>query len=399
MKNSQIIVQKYGGSSLAQPEQIQAIADQIKILRQDGFQVLLVVSAMGKSTDQLVELAHRVSPSPHRRELDMLLTTGERISMALMSMALIDRGIPAISLTGSQAGVLTDDRHSNARIIDLKPMRVESELTRGRLIVLAGFQGVSPSTKEITTLGRGGSDTTAVAMAAYFKAQKCEIKKDVDGIYSADPNLVEDTVHLENVHPLTLLDMTFWGAKVLHYRSCELAHLLKIPLSIGLAHGESKGTTINHEAPMYEQAQIISVNSHKSVFQILVKKADLADALGDFTNELNQSSLPMPQLLDSEKHPEGWTFLITAASETLHAIDQLCARIQQIECLQSHLSTITATCQGAFASSVPFEISKALTQANVKINKFIFGSMSITAVITSNDRERCLQLIHNLRLT
>ena len=154
--------------------------------------VVAVVSAMGKATDELVRMAYQVSPHPNRRELDMLLTTGERVSMALMSMALSDLGVPAISFTGSQAGVMTDESHSSARIIDVRPTRVLEELGRGRIVVLAGFQGVNPVTKEITTLGRGGTDTTAVAMAAALKAMRCEIIKEVDGVCTADPRIVTE---------------------------------------------------------------------------------------------------------------------------------------------------------------------------------------------------------------
>src|ERR1700741_5064534 len=185
-----IIVQKYGGVCVATTEKRRAVTRRLADLHGRGHRVVAIVSAMGKTTDELVKMAYQVSPTPNRRELDMLLTTGERVSMSLMSMALSDLGVPAISFTGSQAGVMTDDSHSQARIVDVKPIRVREELERGKVVVLAGFQGVNPVTKEITTLGRGGSDTTAVAMAAALKAESCEIIKDVDGVCSADPHIV-----------------------------------------------------------------------------------------------------------------------------------------------------------------------------------------------------------------
>ena len=187
---SLLIVQKYGGATLATPAQVKQIALRIYQLHQTGTQVVVVVSAMGQTTNQLIQLARDVSPNPHLRELDMLLTVGERISMSLLSMALNDLGVSAISYTGSQAGILTDDSHVNASIIDVKAFRVEEALKENKIVILAGFQGVSPQTKEITTLGRGGSDTSAVAMAGYLKADRCEILKDVDCIYSADPKVV-----------------------------------------------------------------------------------------------------------------------------------------------------------------------------------------------------------------
>jgi aspartate kinase len=223
MRNHPIIVQKYGGVCLETPAKIRAVARSLADLHRRGHRVVAIVSAMGKTTDQLIEMAYQVSPTPNRRELDMLLTTGERISMSLMSMALSDLGVPAISFTGSQAGVMTDGSHSSARIVDVRPIRVREELDRGRVVVLAGFQGVNPATREITTLGRGGSDTTAVAMAAALKAERCEIIKDVDGICSADPRIVPDAKPLRQVDFASLSEMCFWGAKILHFRSVELA--------------------------------------------------------------------------------------------------------------------------------------------------------------------------------
>jgi aspartate kinase len=204
MRNHPIIVQKYGGVCLETPAKIRAVARGLADLHGRGHRVVAIVSAMGTTTDQLIQMAYQVSPTPNRRELDMLLTTGERISMSLMSMALSDLGVPAISFTGSQAGVMTDDSHSSARILDVRPIRVREELDRGRVVVLAGFQGVNPATKEITTLGRGGSDTTAVAMAAALKAERCEIIKEVDGICSADPRIVPDAKPLRRVDFVSL---------------------------------------------------------------------------------------------------------------------------------------------------------------------------------------------------
>lgn len=397
MSTSQLIVQKYGGSSLSTTGQIRDVAARIARLHEAGHRLIIVVSAMGKTTDQLVELAHQISSNPSRRELDMLLTTGERVSMALMSMALNERYCPAISFTGSQAGVFTDELHSNARIIDIKPVRVETELANGHVVVLAGFQGVSPKTKEVTTLGRGGSDTTAVAMAAYFKAQRCEILKDVDGVHSADPNVIQKTVHIPHLHYKALLDMTFWGAKVLHYRSVELAALLNIPIKIALAHGEGAHTVIDGEAPMYEQAQILSVNSHKEVLRLKVKIPNLADAFNALNKVLNSENLPLPQLLDSDTEGAACLFLITAPQETLLAIRRIADRHPVLELDPAQLSSVTATCQGAFASPLPAEIASVLNSAQIPIHKMIFGAMSVTVIVDAKDREPCIRLIHGLR--
>jgi aspartate kinase len=387
-----MIVQKYGGSSLARPDQIQSVADRIAQLHAAGESVLVVVSAMGKTTDQLVSLAYSVSSSPNRREFDMLLTTGERISMALMSMALNDRGVPSISFTGSQAGIFTDDLHSSARIIDIKPVRAEAELDRGHVVVLAGFQGVSPKTKEITTLGRGGSDVTAVAMAAYFQADRCEIRKDVDGVHSADPNTVSGTRHLPHLSYAQLLDMTFWGAKVLHYRSVELAALLKIPLVVCLAHTEDQNhqreTVIDEAAPMYEQARVISVNSHKDVRWLSIDRPDLTAAFHEMSTVLQHASLPLPQILDSQIAGGRVALLVTAPVETLSAIAQV------LPLGAEELSSVTATCQGAFASPLPEQIAQALSNHSISIHKMLFGAMSLTVIVETKDREKTLQVLH-----
>jgi aspartate kinase len=395
---SNLIVQKYGGSSLAKPEQIQAVAARISELARAGHELIIVVSAMGKTTDQLIELAYNVSPTPNRREFDMLLSTGERVSMALMSMAINDAGHPAISFTGSQAGVLTDELHSNARIIDMKPVRIEAELMKKHIVVLAGFQGVSPRTKEITTLGRGGSDTTAVAMAAHFKAERCEIRKDVDGVYSADPNAVDRAEHIPALHYDALLDMTYWGAKVLHYRSVELAALMKIPVLVGLAHGEGPHTLISGDAPMYEQARILSVNTHKDVRWLHVACPDLSTAFQEVAATLKSANLPLPQFLDSDVRAGECVFLITSPLETLNAISQACDHTQGgLRLDERALSSVTATCQGAFASPVPIEISNALGAHQVKVEKMLFSAMSVTAIIESHDRDRATALVHALK--
>ncbi len=217
MRNNPIIVQKYGGTCLETPAKIRAVASSLADLHRRGNRVVAIVSAMGKTTDELVRMAYQVSRHPNRRELDMLLTTGERITMSLMSMALSDFGVPAISFTGSQAGVMTDESHSSAHILDVRPIRVHEELDRGRIVVLAGFQGVNPVTKEITTLGRGGSDTTAVAMAAALKAECCEIIKEVDGVCSADPRIVPNSKTLASVGFYIAIRNVFLGRQGLAF--------------------------------------------------------------------------------------------------------------------------------------------------------------------------------------
>ena len=234
-----LIVQKYGGSSVGSPEKLRGVAKRIADLAQTGVPVLVVVSAMGDTTDDLISLAQKISPHPeqHQREMDMLLTAGERISMALLSMALRDLNVEAVSLTGSQAGIITDESHTNARIIEIKPQRVIDELNKKHVVILAGFQGVSRS-KEITTLGRGGSDTTAVAMASALQAERCEILTDVNGIFSADPRVVPDAKHYPKLPLHLVLEMARAGAQVMHDRAMETA--LQNNLHLWVGHSVNK---------------------------------------------------------------------------------------------------------------------------------------------------------------
>src|SRR4051812_19711995 len=217
-----IVVQKYGGSSVADPDKIRQVARHVAATARAGAQVVVVVSAMGKPTENLLALARSLSAEPPRRELDMLVSTGERVTMSLLSMALSDCGYDAVSFTGSQSGIITDDRHFDAQIVEVRPYRIQDALARGRIVIVAGYQGMSQQ-REITTLGRGGSDTTAVALTAALGAEHCEIYSDVDGIYSADPRSVESARHLPNIDYETMQEMAESGAKVLNARAVHWA--------------------------------------------------------------------------------------------------------------------------------------------------------------------------------
>jgi aspartate kinase len=238
-----IVVQKYGGSSVADVEKIRKVALRVKQKRDAGYQVVVVVSAMGDTTDELLALAKQVSPDPPRRELDMLLTCGERISMALLSMALQEQAVPAISFTGSQSGIITTDAHSQARIVEVRPYRIHDELGRGKVVIVAGYQGVSYK-KEVTTLGRGGSDTTAVALAAALEAEACEIYSDVDGVFSADPRVVPDARKLESLSYDEMQELASAGAKVLNAQAVEFAKAKGIVILARSAHTQGSGTPV-----------------------------------------------------------------------------------------------------------------------------------------------------------
>jgi aspartate kinase len=268
-----IVVQKYGGSSLSDADAIKRVAHRIVQAKKQGHDVVVAVSAMGDSTDELLDLANDVSPLPPARELDMLLTAGERISMALVAMAISDLGFTARSFTGSQAGVITDSAHGRAKIIDITPGRITQAIDDGHIVIVAGFQGVSQDTKEITTLGRGGTDTTAVALAAALGAQVCEIYTDVDGVFSADPRLVPTARKLDHISTEEMLEMAACGAKILHLRCVEYARRYDIPVHVRSSFSQKEGTWIVPAPPEgadMEQAIIAGIAHDRSEAKVTV---------------------------------------------------------------------------------------------------------------------------------
>ncbi len=265
-----IIVQKYGGTSVGTPEKIQRVAERILGLEASGMGVVAVVSAMGDTTDRLIDMARKISSNPPRRELDMLLSTGEQISISLLSMAIHERGGRAISMTGLQSGIITDSRYSEAKIREIKTHRILKPLEEGKVVIVAGFQGVSRGA-EITTLGRGGSDTTAAALAAALKAKSCEIYTDVDGVFTADPNLVPEAVKLDYISHEEMLELAGSGAQVLHPRAVEIAMKFGLPLKVKPAHSFGSGTTIL-EGSMLEKVVVTGVTADKDMAKIAIQK-------------------------------------------------------------------------------------------------------------------------------
>ncbi len=270
-----LVVQKYGGSSVGSAERIKRVAERIVATRKDGNEVVVVVSAMGDTTDHLMDLAQQVSPAPPPRELDMLLTSGERISNALVAMAISTLGAQARSFTGSQAGVITDSAHGRARIIDVTPGRIRAALDKGHIALVAGFQGVSQDTKDITTLGRGGSDTTAVALAAALDADVCEIYTDVDGVFTADPRIVPNAAKLDTITYEEMLEMAASGAKVLMLRCVEYARRYGVPVHVRSSYSDLDGTIVqgSMEDLTMEQALITGVAHERGEAKVTVTAA------------------------------------------------------------------------------------------------------------------------------
>ena len=285
-----VVVQKYGGTSVADTSRIKKVADRVVATRDAGNQVVVVVSAMGQTTDTLLELASEISPTPHPREMDMLLTAGERISMALLAMALHDRGVPAVSFTGSQAGILTDASHGAARITRITGERVREALGDGKVVIVAGFQGVDPQSKEITTLGRGGSDTTAVALAATLDATSCEILTDVDGVFTADPRLVSSARMIADIDYEQMAALARAGAGVLTADSVEFAAENDVVVHVRSSFTDEPGTRLHRTARKLGFAGLAQHPAEEHV-EVTVVGTDARDQANELMVEMDQNGI------------------------------------------------------------------------------------------------------------
>lgn len=390
-----LVVQKYGGNLLSTPDKVMAVAQKIKKLIDQGNQVVAIVSAMGKTTDELIDLAYKVSQKPIRRELDMLLSVGERISMSLLSMALNDLKVPAKSFTGSQSGILTESDHTQARIHDVKPIRIEAELAKKNMIIIAGFQGVSHMEKEITTLGRGGTDTTAVAMSYALKADRCEIIKEVGGIYSCDPASVPKAKRYEELNYDVALEATYWGAKILHFRAVELAKKLKIPIQIKHIDDPKITTTIRGDVKMLESQKITTISSVKNI-AICEFSASLKDTLSEINEALKKNTLPWPQILGTESIANSTKLFISSSDESLKVVIGTFKDAKIFKNCDDQHSTVTATCFGSTSTDLSLRILEHLGRKNITAEKVFYSPQSISVLVKAKDRENAILALHEL---
>jgi aspartate kinase len=390
-----LIVQKYGGSSLSSPERIRTIAEKIALRARDDARIIVTVSAMGSSTDELLRLAHEITPNPARRELDMLLTVGERISMALMSMALNSIGCEAISLTGSQCGIVTSVSHTRALIREIRGDRIEEGLSRGQIVIIAGFQGVS-RTREITTLGRGGSDTTAVAIAARLGASACEIYSDVPGVFTADPRIVKNATVLPAVSFDEMLELAVLGAKVLHYRAAELARRYRVPIRLLSSFKDSAGTLVSSGNHM-EYEQINSVTSKRDIVLI---RATTNDGMSGLTKMMRDFAASDIQILDYHRVTrDGETALTIVAEE--EDLDELRRGISTLPPsdtridIQVDVASVSVVGSGLACSARTLtEVERVLADANIPIHHVGTSSHSITCIIPAAARKEAVGILH-----
>jgi aspartate kinase len=389
-----VIVQKYGGSSVADVQKLKAVAARVMRTHDQGHSVVVVVSAMGDTTDELLTLAKQVSPSPDRRELDMLLSAGERISMALLSMAIRELGGNAISFTGSQSGIITNDRHIDARIIEVRPFRIQDELARGKIVVVAGYQGVSYK-KEVTTLGRGGSDTTAVALAAALDAEFCEICSDVDGVYSADPRVVSGARRIATLSYEETQEMAEAGAKVLNAQAVEFAKEKGIAIYARATAGplpgadpSSDGTVVRRSAPRMPGA-VAGVASERDVV-VLERRGQSADVL----SLLDEFGVPGKQL-----HVFGDQTTVVISRENLHdesrlrhAVEKRGGGIRLVDGLAA-VSVVGAGINATYANVRAG--SDVLRSNGIEPSGIATSSFRITWMVTRERMDEAVRLLHH----
>lgn len=384
-----IVVQKYGGSSVADVEKIGRVADRVVETKRQGYDVVVVVSAMGKTTDSLIRLANDVAApgvDVPRRELDMLVSTGERVSMSLLSIAIQARGEPAISFTGSQSGILTNDRHFDARIIEVRPHRIEDELHRGSVVIVAGYQGMSYK-REITTLGRGGSDTTAVALAAALEAERCEIYSDVDGVYSADPRVVPDARHLPELDHAMLQEMAEGGAKVICAQAVEWARKRGITIHARSTFDRGRETVIRPAGQARPGAR--AVCAEQKLVHLAWPGSDVAAVLSG----LAEVGLTFKDLSQSPRGGSALVPLLNVPSPD--ASTRALAQRLPDTTITENVSSVSVVGDGLADSARHLEaFISALGSAGAKPLAIVGGPLRLTGVVTGDAVASAQRAIH-----
>ena len=395
-----LIVQKYGGSSVADAEKIRNVARRIAQTKDNGDDVVVVVSAMGDTTDELVELAYQLNERPPEREFDILLSTGELVSSTLLAMSLQSMGYPAISLSGIQAGIRTDTAYSRARIMGIDPKRVVKELKNGSIVIVAGFQGFNEY-MDTTTLGRGGSDTTAVALAASLKADACQIYTDVDGIYTADPRLVPEAVSLAEIGYEEMLEMATYGARVMHSRAVELGELYNIPILVACSFNDKPGTLIHGGANMEVRNKVRSITHDLNVAKITIlgvpDKPGIASAIFVPLADAGISVDSIVQNTGIENRTD-MTFTVAKGelAKAMEIVKPIAQSVGAGECIsdskQGKVSII-----GSGMLNTPGYASrmfKALSDKNINIQLITTSEIRITCLIGESDIKEAVRVLH-----
>ena len=397
-----LVVHKYGGSSVADAGMIQNVARRIAEVRKQGTGVVAVVSAMGDSTDDLLELAHSVSDQPHPRELDLLLSTGELVSCTLLTMALADLGQEAVSLTGSQAGIHTDTSHGRARIYSVDTVRIKKELQEGRIVVVAGFQGITES-EDITTLGRGGSDTTAVALAAALEADRCEVYTDVDGIYTADPRIVPEASKLSEISYDEMLELANYGAKM-HPRSIELGAVYNVPIYVASSFNDTPGTLIHGESDrgdMEHRIKATGIAITRNVAKITVRSVpDRPGVAAALFEPLAQGGISVDTIVQNTSEDRTTDISFTVSGDDLKAA---LAKVEELTSvigfgtLISEPGLAAVSVVGSGMQHTPGYASRmfrVLADGSVNIDMITTSEIRISCIISEDQAEDAVRLLH-----
>ncbi len=399
VRTMSIVVQKFGGTSLADSARIKAVADRIESTRRIGNDVVVVVSAMGETTDQLVSLAAELSDDPSPREMDMLLSAGERISMALLAITLNSRGIPAVSYTGSQAGILTDSSHGSAKILDIQGTRVRDSLAEGRVVIVAGFQGVDPESKEVTTLGRGGSDATAVALAAALGADSVEIYTDVDGIFTADPRIVPGASKLPEIPFDEMLELSAGGAGILMSRAVEFGRRYEIPIHVRSSFHDGEGTWVR-ESTM-EQAIVSGIAHDRSEAKLTVNRVpDSPGVAAALFGALAAAGVNVDMIVQNVSH-DGTTD-ISFTVPRVHVVEG--ERISKQVAVEIGAESVDVDTEIAKVSlvgagmkthpGVAAKVFAAMSGAGINIEMISTSTIRISCVIRGDQVETAVQALH-----
>jgi aspartate kinase len=395
-----VMVQKYGGTSVADAARIRAVAERVALARRSGYDVVVVVSAMGETTDRLMEMAHEITPLPNPRELDLLLTAGERIAMSLLALAVNAAGYPAASYTGSQAGIITDTAHGKAKIIDIRPGRILEALSKGRIVIVAGFQGVSTA-YDVTTLGRGGSDTTAVALAAALGADFCEIYTDVPGVFTADPRIMHEARKLHAVSYEEMLELAASGAKVLQLRSVEYARTHGVRIHVRSSFTDEPGTWVTEEDVRMEQAIISSVAADDSEAKITIENVpDRPGVAATIFRAIADEGVNVDMIVQNVSHRGRTDVSFTAPRADLPRIGPVMERvIREVGAVRFSLdqSVAKVSLVGAGMKSHPgvaADMFAALAEEGINIEMISTSSIRISCVIRAEDAERAVRAVH-----
>jgi len=395
-----VIVQKYGGTSVETVDRIGAVAERVVEARREGYDVVVVVSAMGQTTDELLAMAHRLSPLPNLRELDMLLTAGERIAMSLLAIAINERGFPAASYTGSQAGIITDTAHGQARIIDIRPGRIREALDRQNIVIVAGFQGVSTA-YDVTTLGRGGSDTTAVALAAALGSEFCEICTDVPGVFTADPRVVPDARMLHAVSYEEMLELAASGAKILQARSVEYARRYGVTIHVRSSFGDEAGTWVTEEDVRMEQAIISGVAADDSEAKVTIEGVpDRPGVAAAIFRALADEGVNVDMIVQNVSHRDLTDVSFTAPREDLPRVratmDRMVGEVGAAGySLDEGIAKVSLVGAGMKSHpGVAADMFAALAEEGINIEMISTSSIRISCLIRAADADRAVRAVH-----